>query len=484
MARANSQRYGLIAGDQILQAILEHGVSIVFVIDEQFRIGFINRVPSGMNIDVVLGASCLDYVQPEHRDIVRDTVEKVLRTGRPSSYEIQAQGPDQSIAWYASTVLPMQSEAGQSLVLMLTEDITGRKTKETDLRKNEAQFRGLIAASSDVVYRMSPDWSEMRYLDGRDFIADTHEPSQSWLMKYIHADDQARVLSAINEAIRERKPFELEHRVIRVDGSLGWTHSRAIPMLDEHGAIREWIGMASDVTARRTLIEALENSRHLLDLALSGAELGTWDFDLLSGEGCYDERYCAMLGYTLEEIEPTMEGWQRLVHPEDMGAVHEAIRAHRAGETRMFEVESRRRHKGGHWVWTLSRGKATYDDANRARRMTGTIQDISNRKRVTTEGVELLKKFEALIASLDRQSARAGDEGATAPPRAKVRLSGRNREVLQLIAEGKTSPEIAKALGISEGTAASHRRNLMRKLGLRNKAEVVRYAFSQGLVDR
>lgn len=473
-----------INGDKLLRAILEHGKSIVFAIDEQFRIRFINRVVPGLTIDQVVGTSCLDWVPLAHRRTLRDTIERALNTGEPGKCEIQARGSGDSIGWYASMVVPIQSDDGVPLVLMLNEDITDRKLDEAALVRNEAQFRGLVAASSDVVYRVSADWSEMRYLNGRDFIPDTHEPSQSWLMKYIHADDQAHVLAAINEAIRERKPFELEHRVMRVDGSLGWTHSRAIPMFDEHGAISEWIGMASDVTDQRTLIEALESSHRLLDLALSGAELGTWDNDLVSGEARYDKRYCELLGYAPGEIEPTLEGWRRLVHPEDMGAVEEAIRAHLAGESRVFEVESRRRHKGGHWVWTLSRGKATYDNANLARRMTGTLEDISNRKRVTKEGVELLKKFEALIISLDRQSARAGDEGATAPPHAKARLSGRNREVLQLIAEGKTSPEIAKALGISEGTAASHRRNLMRKLGLRNKAEVVRYAFSQGLVDR
>jgi len=68
-------------------------------------------------------------------------------------------------------------------------------------------------ASSDVVYRMNPDWTEMRQLRGRDFIADTEEPSRTWLQKYIHPDDQSRVLAAIDKAIRTKGIFELEHRV-------------------------------------------------------------------------------------------------------------------------------------------------------------------------------------------------------------------------------------------------------------------------------
>ena len=89
-----------------------------------------------------------------------------------------------------------------------------------------------MQATSDVVYRMNADWTEMRQLDGRNFIADQREPTRSWLQKYIPEDDQPRVLAAIEEAIRGKSAFELEHRIIRADGSLGWTFSRAIPLLD------------------------------------------------------------------------------------------------------------------------------------------------------------------------------------------------------------------------------------------------------------
>ena len=58
-------------------------------------------------------------------------------------------------------------------------------------------------------------------------------------------------MSAIREAIHNKEVFQLEHRVIRVDGSLGWTFSRAVPLLDDHGEILEWFGAASDVSARR-----------------------------------------------------------------------------------------------------------------------------------------------------------------------------------------------------------------------------------------
>ncbi len=126
--------------------------------------------------------------------------------------------------------------------------------------EQERRFRTFVQASSDIVYSMSPDWSEMRHLQGRDFIADSPAPNRSWLCKYIHPDDHQRVLTAIQDAIRDKKTFELEHRVLRVDGKLGWTFSRAIPILGPDGGIAEWLGAASDITARKEAETALREA--------------------------------------------------------------------------------------------------------------------------------------------------------------------------------------------------------------------------------
>ncbi len=119
------------------------------------------------------------------------------------------------------------------------------------LSQSERRFRAFVTGTSDVVYRMSPDWSEMRHLEGREFIADTTDPTHTWLQKYIHPDDQEHVKEAIQQAIGTSGIFELEHRVIRADGTLGWTFSRAVPVLAEDGQVTEWFGAATDVTARK-----------------------------------------------------------------------------------------------------------------------------------------------------------------------------------------------------------------------------------------
>ncbi|WP_426000454.1 PAS domain-containing protein [Caulobacter sp. DWR1-3-2b1] len=125
-----------------------------------------------------------------------------------------------------------------------------RRTAEQELRESEARFRALATVGSASVYRMSPDWCELRRLDGAGFIADAKEPTAEWIEAYVPSDEQPRVLGAIERAIRTKGVFELEYRVWRADGTIGWTFSRAIPLFDNAGEIVEWFGADSDVTAR------------------------------------------------------------------------------------------------------------------------------------------------------------------------------------------------------------------------------------------
>jgi signal transduction histidine kinase len=112
---------------------------------------------------------------------------------------------------------------------------------------------------------MSPDWGELGPLDGRGFVADTGAPRKDWLKEYIHPDDQPLVLQAVREAVRTKSMFQLEHRVRRADGTLGWTYSRAVPLLNGDGEIVEWFGAASDMTARKEAEEKYRKLAQTLD---------------------------------------------------------------------------------------------------------------------------------------------------------------------------------------------------------------------------
>lgn len=151
---------------------------------------------------------------------------------------------------YSYNPIPM-GDGSVGGIFNVAIEVTERKRHEEALRSSQERLDAFVTATSDVVYRMSPDWSEMYYLDGREFVPDTDEPRQTWLEEYIPADERKRVMAAIEEAIETERMFELEHQVIQLDGSLGWTHSRAVPMLNDDGEIDEWFGTATDITERK-----------------------------------------------------------------------------------------------------------------------------------------------------------------------------------------------------------------------------------------
>ena len=209
--------------------------------------------------DEVVSKSVYDLIAPEDRDRFIAFNESICR-GEQGSLQFDIIGLEGKRRHLETHAAPLRNPDDTVVHLAVTADISERKQAEELLRRSEERFRALVNASSDVVYRMSPDWSEMRQLDGRGFIADTGKPTKDWLNEYIHPDDQPIVLRTIHEAVRTKSMFELEHRVRRTNGTLGWTYSRAVPLLNVSGEILEWFGAASDFTARK---EAEENFRKL-----------------------------------------------------------------------------------------------------------------------------------------------------------------------------------------------------------------------------
>jgi PAS domain S-box-containing protein len=214
--------------------------------------------------DEVVGKSVYGLIAPDDRDRFKAFNEGVCR-GEQGSIQFDIVGLEGKRRHMESHAAPLRNPDGTVVDLAVTADISERKQAEQSLRRSEERFRALVNASSDVIYHMSPDWSELRQMEGRGFIANAGKPSKNWLNEYIHPDDQPVVLTTIREAVRTKSIFELEHRIRRTDGTLGWTYSRAVPLLDVNGEIVEWFGAAADVTARKEAEERYRKLAQTLD---------------------------------------------------------------------------------------------------------------------------------------------------------------------------------------------------------------------------
>ena len=160
---------------------------------------------------------------------------------------------DGTEVWTQVSSVPFRDATGQIIgQISVFNDIDNIKRTTEALRQSEIEFRTFVAASSDLVYHMSADWQQMHVLSGKAVAEDGIKKNGKWMDLFIPEEEQPRMIAAIEDAIKQKKMFEMEHQNLQIDGSIGWRHSRAIPVFDGHGEIKEWLGTASDITLRKT----------------------------------------------------------------------------------------------------------------------------------------------------------------------------------------------------------------------------------------
>jgi two-component sensor histidine kinase len=194
---------------------------------------------------------------------VRETGETISAKDRP--FYIERHGYGETTYFDISYSAVPDTDGSNGGVLCIVSETTERILAERRVARSETRFRALVSASVDVLYRMNPDWSELRELDGRGYLEDTQEPRTDWREGYILPEDQPMIQERVAEAIAKLEPFQLEHRVRRKDGSIGWIASRAVPILDDEGKVVEWFGASSDVTERHRAEEHLRLVVHELN---------------------------------------------------------------------------------------------------------------------------------------------------------------------------------------------------------------------------
>lgn len=139
-----------------------------------------------------------------------------------------------------------------------------------------------------------------------------------------------------------------------------------------------------EINHRQRAESELKRERMRLEEIIWGTNVGTWEWNVQTGETVFNERWADIIGYTLDEISPTsIETWTRYAHPEDLERSTELLEKNFSKELDRYECEVRMRHKNGTWVWVIDRGKVVeWTTDGKPLRMSGTHTDISERKKL------------------------------------------------------------------------------------------------------
>lgn len=167
--------------------------------------------------------------------------------------------------------------------------------------------------------------------------------------------------------------------IISGAGDLRWILINSIPITTDNEL--RVVSTFSNITIQKEYERELSSYAERLDLALEGAGLGVWDWDLATNEVVFDKRLIEMLGLDTESLKVDLKKWEERIHPDDLPDCNRAIQDYLDGKTGRYENIHRIKHLDGRWIYVLDRGRFSQWDKNRKPiRFTGTHFDITDLK--------------------------------------------------------------------------------------------------------
>jgi PAS domain S-box-containing protein len=219
----------------------------------------------GWSAEQATGTVARELLPTEFPVLEREAEAALVENGEWHA-ELSRQARDGAVVQVASHWILHRDQLGRpDAVIEVDNDVTEQRRVQELLRQGEARYRALVVATARIVWTTSADGN--RPLDLSQWLAFTgqteFEAAGGGWLRAIHPDDQGEMARAWREAVRHRRPMLLEHRLRRHDGEYRHMEVRAVPVIDEHGTVREWVGAHADITDRVKAQEQLGQAQKL-----------------------------------------------------------------------------------------------------------------------------------------------------------------------------------------------------------------------------
>jgi len=343
----------------------------------------------------------INLMHPEDRKTVVPKIDKYVKNAEPYEEEFRLKSKDGSYKWISGKGKSFEiDEDGTSHRAIGThEDITERKEVKKELLTEKKLFNSIMSLTPDLVYfkddqhlfwRINQAYTNLFGLDKEEMIGKTTEdfwPEAEEVMK-----DERKALNGEPVVDRERE-------VTLPNGEKRWYSIHKFPRWDADGNVIGFLGMDRDITERKQKEKQIQNQKQRLTNIIEGADIGTWEWNVQTGETIFNEKWAEMLGYTLEEILPTtVETWEKYIHPDDLERAKKMLDKHFNEEINQYKMEIRMRHKDSHWVWIQEQGKViTWTEDDKPEWVYGTHQNITERKKAEKALKESEKRYKAIF---------------------------------------------------------------------------------------
>lgn len=336
--------------------------------------GFPHAHLIGRNIATVL----------EEVSLAEECRSRILARQPVRNDECSCRHPSQGTRTLSVTLFPMRLSNGESLLVV--EDITQRKRAEQVISDSEQRFRALIENSSDGIIIVSAEGRLLYESPGSSQILGF--PHGAWLNRnvftLIHPDDYPSIMNLFAQLLKEpSRVLKAELRVRHRDGEWRWIETVAKNCLHDI-TIKGVVMNFRDVTERKRAEEAVRQSEARLAAAQRIARLGSWDWDIVTDELYWSDEVYRIFGVQPHEFSPTYQKFLGTVHPDDRAFVQESV--NRAlQEKAPYSIDHRILLPDGTEKFVHEDAAVTYNEAGNPVRMAGTVQDITERKRMERE---------------------------------------------------------------------------------------------------
>ncbi|MDF1816197.1 MAG: PAS domain S-box protein [Verrucomicrobiales bacterium] len=268
-----------------------------------------------------------------------------------------------------------------------TIDIHERRLAEEKLKESEERYRSVVKASSSVVWITGPDGGAVSPQDSWEaYTGQPFEEHQGWgWAKMIHPDDFEVIENAWLDAIRDIKPFTSLGRIFSAaTGDYRYVESQAVPVPNDDGSIREWVGTSTDIHERRLAEEKLKESEKRYALAFEASHDCLWDMDLINRKVEFNDAFKKQFA---DGVDPNFEDplvwWSDRVHPADSEKILGQYRAASLDPAkRLWKCEYRFRTANGPFATVRACTLFERDDNGKPVRVIGTLEDISKRREI------------------------------------------------------------------------------------------------------
>jgi PAS domain S-box-containing protein len=280
---------------------------------------------------------------------------------------------------------PIRSAAGVVTgVFAQGHDITDQKRAEIASAKSEARFRQLAQSLPNHVWTAKPS-GELDWFNDQVYAysgAARGELDGAAWTDLVHSEDVPGASAAWLEAVERASSYKTEFRLRRLDGAYRWHLARATPVIDDAGQLIYWVGTNTDIEEQKTAELALRESEVQVKLALSAAEMGVWECQVMDGKFVNlrgDDRAITLLGGKPGE-QPSFDMFASRLHPDDRAKLGPAaMRALDPEGDGILDLEYRivgRSGKKDRWVHARAQAISSFG----GKRLIGTVRDITHRR--------------------------------------------------------------------------------------------------------